>query len=154
MGVTADSIERDVLIDAPQQRVWDLITKPEYLEKWWASNGAEIDLKVGGTLTMKFKHEGMEGPYVCLIEEVDEPRSFAIRWAPWAGGAPVEPGNSTHIQFTLTAEGDSTRVTVVESGFSELDYTDAELQTYFEQNVNGWGIVLGSLKELAGGVPA
>ena len=154
MGLTADSIEREVLIEAPQQRVWDLITQPEHLEKWWASAGAEVDLRVGGHLTMKFKHEGMEGPYVCLIEEVDEPRAFAVRWAPWAGGAPVEPGNSTHIQFTLTAEGDATRLTVVESGFSELDYSDADVKEHFESNVNGWGVVLDSLNKLAGGVPA
>ena len=43
--MTEDRIERDVLIDAPVERVWALITQAEHLGTWFGDAGADIDLR-------------------------------------------------------------------------------------------------------------
>jgi uncharacterized protein YndB with AHSA1/START domain len=45
------------IIEAPRERVWKAWTEPAELAQWWGPNGvtiptSEIDLKVGGTLTI------------------------------------------------------------------------------------------------------
>ena len=41
----ADRIEREIVVEAPQDRVWTLLTTAEHLEQWWAFDGARIDLR-------------------------------------------------------------------------------------------------------------
>ena len=52
-----EQIEREVLIAAPIERVWAVVTQPEHVGTWFGDAGAEIDLRPGG----KF-HTVMEGP--------------------------------------------------------------------------------------------
>jgi uncharacterized protein YndB with AHSA1/START domain len=55
------------------------------------------------------------------VEKVDAPTYVAYRWASAFPGHEVRDDNSTLVEFTLTDEGDKTRVQVVESGFASLD---------------------------------
>jgi uncharacterized protein YndB with AHSA1/START domain len=64
------------------------------------------------------------------------------------------PGNSTLTEFTLAAEGDGTRVTVVESGFDALDLDAAQRAARFASHLKGWPHELGELAEYALGTPA
>jgi uncharacterized protein YndB with AHSA1/START domain len=41
------SIERDILIDAPVEVVWSIVTEPEHVGRW-LSDSVEIDLRPGG----------------------------------------------------------------------------------------------------------
>jgi uncharacterized protein YndB with AHSA1/START domain len=45
-----DRIERKALINAPQERVWELLTEAEHLGRWFGDAGAEIDLRPGGRI--------------------------------------------------------------------------------------------------------
>jgi hypothetical protein len=38
-----DRTERETVINAPVERVWDLITEPEHVGRWFGDAGAEID---------------------------------------------------------------------------------------------------------------
>ena len=42
-----DTIEQEISIQAPIATVWDVITKPEYINQWFGSQ-AEIDVRPGG----------------------------------------------------------------------------------------------------------
>ena len=46
-------------------------------------------------------------------------------------------GNSTLVEFTLAAEGDGTRLTVVETGFAGLDTTPEQRKRNLEQQHRG-----------------
>ncbi len=54
----ADRIERDILINAPMARVWALITQAEHLGTWFGDAGAEIDLREGGELELRWEKHG------------------------------------------------------------------------------------------------
>jgi uncharacterized protein YndB with AHSA1/START domain len=139
-----DRIERDVLIAAPAERVWAVLTEPEHIAGWFGDT-ASGDPHEGGELVLGWKEYGDS---TVIVERYQPHSEFAFRWATEAGLRPA-PGNSTLVEFTLTPEGDGTRLRVVESGFESLDMT-AERQTkHAEDNTDGWRIELGELKEYA-----
>jgi uncharacterized protein YndB with AHSA1/START domain len=148
-----DQIEREVVIQAPVERVWALITEPEHLGTWFGDAGAEIDLRPGGELSMSWEEHGTVR---ARVERVEPQRHFSYRWAPFQdpGGAQPVPGNSTLVEFTLAPEGDATRLRVVESGFGSLDASEEQRRTLHEGNVEGWQIELGHLAEHAARVTA
>jgi uncharacterized protein YndB with AHSA1/START domain len=148
-----DQIEREVVIQAPVERVWALITEPEHLGTWFGDAGAEVDLRPGGELSMTWEEHGtVQG----RVERVEPQRLFSYRWAPFQdpGGAEPVAGNSTLVEFTLAPEGEATRLRVVESGFGSLDTSAEQRRKDHEGNVEGWQIELGHLSEHAARVTA
>lgn len=57
------------------------------------------------------------------------------------------------MEFTLTPEGDSTRLRVVESGFASLVASDELRGKAVKDNTSGWPAVLDALRERAEGEP-
>jgi uncharacterized protein YndB with AHSA1/START domain len=137
-----DRIEREILIDAPLEAVWAVVTEPEHVGGWF-SDSAEIDLRPGGDGTLTWEEHG-----ACRarVEKLEPPHSFAFRWARPGRGEPGE-GNSTLVEFSLSAEGESTRLRVVESGFPQLDGSEQEKAQYAEENREGWAAELDELRE-------
>ena len=137
-----DRIESEVLIEAPVDVVWSIVTEAEHVGKWF-SDSAEIELEPGGKAVLTWDEYGTPpGPG----REIEPPRFISFRWARPAGAEPTE-GNSTLVEFTLSPEGEGTRLQVVESGFRELDGTDEEKAEYAEGNTRGWTKELGELRE-------
>ncbi|HEX6619559.1 MAG TPA: SRPBCC family protein [Solirubrobacteraceae bacterium] len=142
-----EQIERETVIAAPVERVWALLTEAEHLGRWFGDAGAELDLRPGGALSLTWEQYGtVHGRVV----DVEAPRRFSYRWAVLreSQSEPVE-GNSTLVEFTLEAEGEGTRLRVVESGFDTL-FADPEKRTQrYEDNTKGWGSELAELADYA-----
>jgi uncharacterized protein YndB with AHSA1/START domain len=152
LAAETDRIERDILIAAPVERVWELITTAEHVGRWFGDAGAEIDLRPGGKLSLSWREHGT---FHGRVEAVEPPRRFAYRWLSTIGSqAEPAPGNSTLTEFTLAAEGDGTRVAVVESGFDALDVDAAERTAALASHTSGWGAELDDLATYAVGVTA
>ena len=151
MAAQTDRIERDILIRAPIERVWELITSAEHLGTWFGNAGAEIDLRPGGALTMTWRdHPTIRG----RVETVDSPHRFSWRWLHVSSAAAEPtPANSTLVEFTLTAQGEATRVAVVESGFDALDLDGAARSELFAAHSGGWTAELGELADHAASAP-
>ena len=144
----SDTIEREITIAAPVERVWELITRPEHVGTWFGDAGAEIDLRPGGALTLRWEEYGtVHG----RIERVEPMSLFSYRWAPYKdpGGSEPGQGNSTLIEFMLSETGEGTRLRVVESGFSSLDATPERQAALRQGNVEGWEIEFGHLADYA-----
>lgn len=137
-----DRIEREVVIAAPPARVWAALAAPEY----WLGEGdpAGYDFREGGRMVSVVSGYGS---FPAVIETIEPERYLAYRWA--NRFAPDEPatGNSTLVEFTLTAEGDKTRLRVVESGFAGFAVAEAERRQAADDNLGGWGVVLDELRE-------
>jgi uncharacterized protein YndB with AHSA1/START domain len=139
-----DRIEREILIDAPLEVVWAVVTEPEHIGSWFGDSAA-IDLRPGGEAVLAWEEHGS---FRARVEKVEPPYLFAFRWARPADTEP-RAGNSTLVEFTLSAERESTRLRVVESGFAGLDGSEADKAKYFEGNTEGWRIELDELSEYA-----
>jgi uncharacterized protein YndB with AHSA1/START domain len=133
-----DTIEREVLIAAPIERVWDVITRPEHMGRWFGDAGAEQE---GDVIRMRWEKHGEAE---LRIVRSEAPRAFAYRW-----DANIKGIGDTLVEFTLAPEGDGTRVHVIESGFASLAAADAVREEAREGNVRGWKNELGHLQHYA-----
>ena len=148
-----DRIERETVIDAPLERVWEVITEAEHLGRWFGDAGAEIDLRPGGAMVLRWAPDRAHRGRVVAVEP---PTRFSYRWAPFkdpGGEEPVE-GNSTLVEFTLQPEGGGTRLRVVESGFASLATSDAQRTANHEGNTKGWELETDELRTYAEQVAA
>jgi uncharacterized protein YndB with AHSA1/START domain len=132
-----DRIERTVRIDRPLERVWAAITTAEGLGAWFG-NAAEIDLRVGGTA--KLTWEGGDAAQL-RIERLEPKTIFGYTWG--INGLPDHDQRRTYVEFTLAPDDLGTTVTVVETGFAQLE-PDAYGKA-FESNTDGWAKELDEL---------
>jgi uncharacterized protein YndB with AHSA1/START domain len=140
------TIDRDVLIEAPVEVVWRIITEPDQITRWFADR-VELVVEPGARGYMGFGDQG--GPVV--VEVVDPPTRFSFRWNDSSGGGEPAAGNSMLVEFTLTPEGDErTRLRVVESGHESLAWPEAEKRSYADEHQEGWGTFLDRLATLLG----
>ena len=148
--MTQDHISRDILIAAPVERVWTVLTSSEHIGVWFGQGKpTDIDLRPGGVMVLD---HGEYGTFLTRIDIVDAPRRFAYRWASAYPGEPATDDNSTLVEFTLTAEGDGTRLTVTESGFAALDIpAEREATAGYDSHSAGWRQVLDALNRHAVG---
>ena len=137
-------IEREILIEAPVDVVWRVVTEPDQIKQWF-SDEAELDLRVGGEGRLTFN---ARTSFPLQVEAVEPPRRFAFRWAHPEGAGP-DPENSMLVEFTLRAEAGNTRLRVVESGFDTIDWTEERKEKYAEDHSNGWQFYLGRLRDSA-----
>jgi uncharacterized protein YndB with AHSA1/START domain len=130
-------IERDILIAAPIEVVWRTVTEPDQITRWFADT---VDLEVvpGARGHLGFGEQG--GPVV--VEVVEPPTRFSFRWNNTPDDEAPAKGSSLLVDFTLVAEGDQTRLRVVESGLDPLPWPDAEKQRYADEHQHGWGVFL------------
>lgn len=141
----ADRIERDTLIAASLDRVWSLVAEPGF---WVAEEGT-----VSGTVAregeaVRAKHP-VYGEFPVRTEKVQAPTYIAYRWASAFPGEDLREGNSTLIEFTLTAEEGGTRLRVVESGFAALEGPEELRARALGDNTEGWPQVLDAFKARA-----
>ncbi len=146
-----DSIERETTIDAPIERVWALVTEAEHLGRWFGDAGAEIDLRPGGAMALRWEQHGTNH---AVVEVVEAPHRFAFRWAPFKdpAGPDVRDGNATRVEFTLASHGDGTLLRVVETGFASLATTEETKARNHAGNTEGWAFELGQLADYAAAV--
>jgi uncharacterized protein YndB with AHSA1/START domain len=149
--LVSQQLKREIVIEAPPEIVWDAVTEPDQIALWF-SDAAEFDLQPGGAGSLTWHPGGratdeLSETMVIPVQvlEVDPPRHFSFRWTHPEGAEATEE-NSLLVEFTLTPEGDATRLSVVESGFQEVDRdTEAEMRGHGE----GWKVHLESLREYA-----
>ncbi len=132
-----DRIERTIDLAHPPRKVWAAITTAEGLGTWFG-NKATVDLRPGGSAQLTWD----DGATANLrIERVEEPAVFAYTWHIY--GLPEDDPRRTYVEFTLEPVGAGTRLTVVESGFSQL--SDDAYRKAFDGNTDGWGRELAEL---------
>ncbi|HEY9287892.1 MAG TPA: SRPBCC domain-containing protein [Candidatus Dormibacteraeota bacterium] len=136
-------IDKEVLIEAPIDIVWRVVTEPDQIKQWFCPD-TELDERTGiGRMAFDRGHT-----YFLEVVAFEPPSRFAYRWLRQEA-VKARPENSTLVEFTLRAEAGNTRLHVVESGFDKVDWTDEAKAKYFEENLGGWQFYLGRLRDYA-----
>jgi uncharacterized protein YndB with AHSA1/START domain len=130
-----DRIERETLVEAPPEVVWDVVTDPSQMKAWWGGVAADIDLRPGGLGNLSWEEFGASFPL--RVETVERPWLFSFRWVYPEGTEPGE-GNSLRVEFILSPEGEHTRLQVIESGLSKIDWSDERKSKYLDEHSRGW----------------
>jgi uncharacterized protein YndB with AHSA1/START domain len=123
-------ITRTVHIQAHRSAVWAALTEPALISEWFGDT-AVLDLQVGGTGAMGWAEWG---EFRLVVEEIDEPNTFAFRWARSKDTDPLS-GNSTLVRFTLADRDGGTELTVRETGWDELA---GDAAAGMKENTEGW----------------
>jgi uncharacterized protein YndB with AHSA1/START domain len=152
-GTTLDRIEREILVEAPPERVWAVLTEPAHVGAWFCrGEPVPVDLRPGGTMLLD---HGAEGRFPAVIAEVDPPYRFSYRWATAHPGETPTAENSTLVEFTLTAKGGDTLLRVVETGFAGLVIPEERRATAsYESHSGGWTEQTATIKEYTERLPA
>jgi uncharacterized protein YndB with AHSA1/START domain len=139
---------REIVISAPIERVWTVLTSSEHIGVWFGQGKpTAIDLRPGGV--MELDH-GEHGTFLTRIETVDPPNRFAYRWASAYPGELATDENSTLVEFALAVEGDKTRLAVTETGFATLTIpADRAATAGYDGHSLGWSEVIGNLAKHA-----
>jgi len=133
-----DRIIKQIIINAPAQRVFAALTDPQQRTKWWGAKGKfevthmESDLRPGGAWLMRGMRMGNQS-FVIRGEyrEVQPPKILEFTWLPdWQ-----EP--QTIVRFDLEEKDGKTELRVTHSDFT------AE---FAAERYQGWQLLLGSVK--------
>jgi uncharacterized protein YndB with AHSA1/START domain len=139
-----DRVERQILIQAPRERVWHALSDAEAFGTWF---GARLQgqtfapgQRVRGPITIcNYEHVWFD----VVIERMEPPALLSYRWHPYAVDPAVdyEQEEPTLVTFTLQdAPGRGTLLTVVESGFDRVP-PQRRLEA-FRMNDKGWAAQL------------
>lgn len=132
---------KEVVINAPAQKVWEAITTKEGM-KMWSFDISEFRPEVGFEFRFEAKKDDMVYRHICVISEVipNKKLSYSWRYDGYAG--------NTLVTFELFPEGDKTKLKLTHEG---LETFPQETTDFARENFDmGWTYILGTaIKEFA-----
>lgn len=143
------TIEREVLIEAPPDVVFDVISRPEHIRDWWSAETA-IEPIAGSTSALTWRDEasGRVDVVPITVIDVEPPRRFSFRWTQEPGEVATST-NSLLVTFELTPAESGTVLRLTESGFRERGWEIAVLEEHYQEHVTGWDFYLPRIVERA-----
>ena len=145
----SDTIERDILIAASAEKVWEVVSIPG----WWINDGSALDLSLIERITedRAIVHHPKHGDFLVERFDVDPPRAASFHWlVSGAEGPRIDVAEDqlphTRVTLTLTPEPGGTRLSVVESGFATAAVDPRVRRRAYEGNSEGWKIELGVVR--------
>jgi uncharacterized protein YndB with AHSA1/START domain len=93
-------IRKEIVLPASRDEVWEALTDPSELERWFA-NGVDLDLRPGGVATFRW---GNGESRRATVTDVRPGERLAFEWE-----------GEGEVEFTLDDDADGTRLTVVET---------------------------------------
>jgi uncharacterized protein YndB with AHSA1/START domain len=152
MSSDTDRIERSTLINAPRERVWELLSNAEQFGTWFGANLKGQAFAPGQRARGNITYPGYEHIFFdVLVERVEPQDLLAFRWHPYAVDPAVDYTDEepTLVTFTLAdAPGNGTLLKVVESGFDKVP-PHRRLEA-FRMNSGGWEAQMENIKRHAG----
>jgi len=127
-------------INAPVSKVWDALTNPEQIKKYFFGTNAISDWKVGSPLEFKGEWEGKEYHDKGTILKSEKNKLFQYTYLSSMSGKEDIPENYATVTYELSAQNGSTTLKILQDG-NETQ----ESKQHSEQN---WSYVLNSMKDL------
>lgn len=145
------SIEREIHIDAPREAVFEVVSDPIHVARWWPDE-ADYRAVPGSSGTIVF--HSTNGRTVETFEVIDViwPRLFSFRWTQ-PMGARAQAGNSFLVVFELSEQAGGTLLKMTESGFRERGWDAAVAEDAYRDHGTGWDHFLPRLSAYVVGHP-
>jgi len=135
-----DTIERELILPVPPQRVWEALTRADQLAAWFGTRATIDALEPGAAIVFIWDSSGgVTHTNRGVIDVVEPPRRFVFRWQV----GEVQQA-STRVEFVLEPHPAGTRLRLTESGFASLP--PASRATCRRGNDEGWQRELGDLR--------
>lgn len=125
-------------VAASPERVWAALTDPEQIAVYMQGARVETTWEVGSPITWNGEYDGRDYQDKGEVLTFDEPRVLSVTHYSPMMGEPDVPESYHTLVYTLTADGDQTRVELTQDGC-----TDEAQAKQFSQN---WQQMLDGLK--------
>ncbi|MGG3839195.1 SRPBCC domain-containing protein [Paenibacillus thiaminolyticus] len=102
---TVPDIRQTVVLNAPIQKVWDVVSTAEGIASWFMEN--DFEPKEGH----EFHIQSPFGPSPCKVIEIEAPHRLSFAW----------DTDGWIVTFLLTEMGDKTEFTLVHGGWKAAD---------------------------------
>ena len=130
-------------VAAPPERVWAALTDPAQIATYMQGSKVTTTWEVGSPITWDGEYDGRAYQDKGEVLAYDEPHRLSVTHYSPMMGQPDEPENYHTLVYTLTADGDGTRLELTQDG------NESEEQA--EQFSQNWQTMLDGLKDLVEG---
>jgi uncharacterized protein YndB with AHSA1/START domain len=149
MASSTDRIEKQVLLNAPLERVWRAISDAREFGSWFGvrlDGPFEAGTRLGGRIVptsvdpevaeMQKPYEGL--PFEISVERIEPMGLLSFRWHPGAVDPEVDYSKepTTLVVFELEGASGGTWLSITESGFDDIPL--ARRAQAFAGNEQGW----------------
>jgi uncharacterized protein YndB with AHSA1/START domain len=132
--------QASILINASPAKAWDALTNPELIKQYLFGTEAVSDWKEGSSIIYKGIWQGKayedKGK---ILKIVPEKYLKSTYWSSMSGQEDM-PENYNNVEYTLTQEGESTQLTIIQDNNPTQESAD--------HSKKNWEIVLKKLKDL------
>lgn len=133
-------IEVSTTINAPAFKVWNVLTNPDEVKKYFFGTQMESSLKVGEPIVFKGEWNGQSYEDKGVILEIVENHLLKYTYFSNLSGMEDKPENYANIEYRLDEQEGNTILTITQDGLkSEQSKIDSE---------NNWKFLLDSIKKL------
>lgn len=146
-----DSIEKQIILRAPRERVWRAISDSNEFGSWFGVN-FEGPFVAGATVRGVLVMSSPDSPYNDLpfefqVETIEPEKQLSFRWHPFAIDRDVDYSGepTTLVVFSLEDSPEGVVLTVTESGFDRIPL--ARRAKAFAANEEGWAIQVERIAE-------
>jgi uncharacterized protein YndB with AHSA1/START domain len=129
-----------ITIDAPKNEVWDALTNPDQIRKYFFGTEAVSDWKKGSPIYFRGEWEGKKYEDKGTILETKPGELFKYSYWSSMSGIEDKPENYVVVSYLLSEDQGKTKVTITQENIP-----DEKMKAHSEEN---WNKVLGDLKNL------
>lgn len=138
-----NEIRRTIILPTSRDKVWEAITNPTQIVKWFGDRVEFDNLAVGEMMLFGWEEDLFRG----IIADVAPKHRFAYHWEAGKNNleTPFTKISTTLVTFTLEEVPEGTKLTLIETGFAALP---EELKLWqFQENTSGWNAELKDLQD-------
>ena len=136
-------IHKEIILNAPVSKVWDALTNPGYTRQYMYECDAISDWIKGSDLIWKGHKDGKVYVKGHIID-IDPEKLLRFTTFGADNKLPDVPENYSTVTYTLTFEGDKTKLTITDGDFAKI----AEGKARHKDSLKGWEMVIPKLKEV------
>jgi uncharacterized protein YndB with AHSA1/START domain len=132
-----------VTINAPIDKVWEALTRPELIKKYFFNTDTETDWKVGSPIRFSGTYEGKEYHDKGTVLAIEQNKLIQYKYWSSMSGIEDKPENYVTISYRLSGDNKKTKLEITQENIP-----DEKTKKHSEEN---WQMVLGNLKKMVEG---
>jgi uncharacterized protein YndB with AHSA1/START domain len=132
-----------ITIDAPVEKVWEALTSPELIKKYFFGTNTQTDWKTGSPIRFSGEYEGKTYEDKGTILGIEQNKF--LQYSYWSSMSGIEDKPENYVTITYRLQGDKNKTKLE---ITQENIPDEKMKEHSESN---WQTVLKSLKQLVEG---
>lgn len=131
--------QASIVINAPKQKIWDALTKPEFVKQYFFGTNLDTTWEVGKPIFFRGEWQGKTYEDKGTVLEYSPTNTLSYDYFSPLSGIPDKPDLYQILRYTLEEVPDGIKTTISQS--------NVETQEKADHSTGNWTMVLQSLKK-------